>query len=243
MKLKFTLQRPGGSAVDLLAQVDATATVGDLAHYIAGSDPDNSRGISVPDGSTLTLALTDQTNVLLDPRQLIAEAPLASGETVTVSVASQGYQATGALTDAPAVLRVVNGPDQGKEFPLSAGSSIIGRDPGCDIVLTDPMVSRRHARINVSDTVEVIDQGSANGVEVGGNIAPRAILRATDVVSLGDTEFTVTLLHRAERGQGPVAFVRRPVIRPVHEGPSSTCHSHQSARNPSGSPRSHCWRR
>ncbi len=50
-----------------------------------------------------------------------------------------------------AVLRVLAGPDAGKEFPLPGGVSVIGRDHGVDLRLTDPLISKRHARINVGD--------------------------------------------------------------------------------------------
>ena len=39
MKLKFTYLRAGGDAVDLVATVDATVTVGDLATAVAKRDP------------------------------------------------------------------------------------------------------------------------------------------------------------------------------------------------------------
>jgi pSer/pThr/pTyr-binding forkhead associated (FHA) protein len=38
---------------------------------------------------------------------------------------------------------------------------LVGRDPSCDVVLTDGSVSRRHARIELRETGwAVIDQGS-----------------------------------------------------------------------------------
>lgn len=40
---------------------------------------------------------------------------------------------------------------------LAAGDHILGRDPSCDIVLDDPQVSRRHARIRVREGAAVID--------------------------------------------------------------------------------------
>ena len=57
MKLKLTLRRPGGSSVDVLAQLDATATVGDLATHLAGSDPEGTHGLHLGDGSVLTIAV------------------------------------------------------------------------------------------------------------------------------------------------------------------------------------------
>ena len=54
-----------------------------------------------------------------------------------------------------------------RRYALAPGESIIGRDPGAAVFIDDPSVSRRHARILVSDdgaTVE--DLGSKNGTQV-----------------------------------------------------------------------------
>ena len=55
-------------------------------------------------------------------------------------------------------------------FPLEGVDEVtIGRDPACTIVLRDPLVSRRHARLRVRGgrfTVE--DLGSRNGTVVNG---------------------------------------------------------------------------
>jgi DNA-binding winged helix-turn-helix (wHTH) protein len=51
-----------------------------------------------------------------------------------------------------------------RRFALASGETILGRDPGAAVPLDDPSVSRRHARILVSDggaTLE--DLGSKNG--------------------------------------------------------------------------------
>lgn len=217
MKLKFTLRRQGGTATDLVAQLDATATVGDLATHLAASDP-LAAGKSLSPDRLLSLSLPDKNGVVLDPRQLIVESPLPSGVVIGLAQSSQAYQPTAVGQNASARLRVIAGPDAGTEFSLASGSSVIGRDKDCDVALRDPMVSRRHARLNVTDTVEIIDQGSANGVLVGGEVVPRATLRASDVVTVGDTEFQVMALHQGRRTDGPVEFIRPPTLQPVHEG-------------------------
>jgi len=58
---------------------------------------------------------------------------------------------------------------RGQELPLRPHARyLIGRHPACEIVLDDRMVSRRHARLLVHDSVVVEDLGSANGVFVDG---------------------------------------------------------------------------
>jgi pSer/pThr/pTyr-binding forkhead associated (FHA) protein len=60
-------------------------------------------------------------------------------------------------------LFVVEGPDAGRSFALSA-DSVIGRDPTAAVHLSDEEVSRRHAIISVGEgQVTIEDLGSING--------------------------------------------------------------------------------
>ncbi|MGH9233428.1 MAG: FHA domain-containing protein, partial [Acidimicrobiales bacterium] len=76
----------------------------------------------------------------------------------------------------PLELAVVNGLDAGRRFPLVAGTMVVGRAPGCEIVLHDGTLSRRHAALTLSPAGEVIvdDLGSHNGTWVDGEpvVAP-----------------------------------------------------------------------
>jgi DNA-binding winged helix-turn-helix (wHTH) protein len=57
-----------------------------------------------------------------------------------------------------------------REWPLSQGASIVGRDRECVVRIDSPSVSRRHARIVVTGAKATIeDQGSKNGTSVNGN--------------------------------------------------------------------------
>ena len=50
---------------------------------------------------------------------------------------------------------------------------MIGLDPGCDIVIADARVSRRHAVLSVEDGRWVLaDSGSANGIYAGNCAGP-----------------------------------------------------------------------
>lgn len=56
-----------------------------------------------------------------------------------------------------------------REEPLPSGDFVVGRSAECDLVLDDPVASRRHAMFRVMPTQVVLeDLGSRNGVLVNG---------------------------------------------------------------------------
>ena len=63
---------------------------------------------------------------------------------------------------------------------------LIGRSPGCDLVLEDPTVSRHHAElIRERDRWVLRDMGSTNGTRVNGWRVRRAVVAPGDVIALG----------------------------------------------------------
>ncbi|MCK9794213.1 FHA domain-containing protein [Isoptericola sp. 4D.3] len=68
----------------------------------------------------------------------------------------------------PTRLVVTTGPLTGTTLPLSTASILIGRSPGCTLVLDDDYSSSRHARIfPQGDQWFVEDLGSTNGTFIG----------------------------------------------------------------------------
>jgi len=63
---------------------------------------------------------------------------------------------------------------------------VVGRSRDCDLVLRDPTVSGRHARLAWDDDKILLeDLGSANGTFVGGRQVTRALIRPGDNVRFG----------------------------------------------------------
>ncbi len=96
---------------------------------------------------------------------------------------------------------------------------LVGRGTGVDIVLTGPLVSRRHAELRATeDGLVVTDLGSRNGVFVNGHqIGEPTPLSDGDTLELGDHAFVVV------EGQAPdgEAIVETRVL-------------HESSRMPAG---------
>ena len=69
---------------------------------------------------------------------------------------------------------------------------LLGRHPRCDIVLRDPSVSRRHARLRFLDGAWMLhDLESTNGTTVNRVRVGRCTLRPGDRVALGDQRLLV----------------------------------------------------
>jgi S-DNA-T family DNA segregation ATPase FtsK/SpoIIIE len=220
VKLKLTLQRAAGR-VDLAVTADATATVGDVARLLLEGDP---AGRRVPASAPSTLRILDAAaqsgGRVLAGSATVADAGLLSGMHVEV-VADVAQDHARADAGAPAVAKLIvsAGPDAGREFGLPAGATVVGRDRDAGVRLSDPMVSKRHARINVAETVEIIDLGSANGILIGDEVVQRAVLAPGDTVAIGDTVLSaVRLQQSADAGVTQIDHIRSPRVVPLYPG-------------------------
>jgi len=73
-------------------------------------------------------------------------------------------------------------------FQLEQDQIVIGRDPGCDLVLRGTGASRRHVLIQWTGSGwMLLDQGSANGTIVQGQRITTHNLRSGDTLQLGDS--------------------------------------------------------
>lgn len=206
MKLKLGLRRQAGAPVDIAVTADATATVEDIARTIAENDPLSSHLARDPHAA-LTLAVAPPTSsepVVLQPELLIGDAPIGSGFNAAVIAHAPSASVGGDRAAPAAILHVRSGPDAGREFPLPRGNRVIGRDAGADVVLSDPLVSKRHARIEVDQGVELVDLNSANGLLVDGGLVPRVRVIPGQPITVGDTEVSFSIVAGTDAATDPV---------------------------------------
>jgi len=87
--------------------------------------------------------------------------------------------------DETALLVAQTGPLNGQRWPLRK-STVIGREPDCDIVIPDRQVSRRHARIHITkEGIYLEDLGSKNGTHYNGQrVAELRTLEDGDVIQI-----------------------------------------------------------
>lgn len=88
-------------------------------------------------------------------------------------------------------LEWTSGPDRGRRYELSAGSTTtLGRSDDCEVCLRDADASRKHAEIRCTlKGVSIADLGSKNGVRVNDKrIEGPATLCDGDRIRIGETE-------------------------------------------------------
>lgn len=90
-----------------------------------------------------------------------------------------------------AYLTILSGNRAGTNFPLDPGREThIGRGSNCHIALSDPLLSRVHARLAFeSDGWVVRDDGSRNGTSVNGQKVESATIIDGHTIRVGKTEF------------------------------------------------------
>lgn len=73
------------------------------------------------------------------------------------------------------------------QVELEGSEAVIGRDPGCDVMIPDSSVSHRHARVYQSDGQWLVeDLGSTNGTYFNDRPLTRPMLiRMGDKISVG----------------------------------------------------------
>lgn len=102
----------------------------------------------------------------------------------------QGYQQQPAYGQQPGrgVRLIAN---DGRTYPLSIGSTVIGRGDQANLRLPDVGISRRHARLDYDGAQVVLtDLGSTNGSMVNGQRISAVALNPGDMIQIGTTTLT-----------------------------------------------------
>jgi pSer/pThr/pTyr-binding forkhead associated (FHA) protein len=115
--------------------------------------------------------------------------PAPSVDAGEVTVVTEGPAPRQAIS-----LTVIRGPDKGTVYESTSDRFQIGRQPRCELRLSDPSVSRLHATVKREPFgYAIYDENSSNGIEIG---APpqRVFFAKLDhgaVVRLGSTDLQV----------------------------------------------------
>ncbi|MGA9285958.1 MAG: FHA domain-containing protein [Solirubrobacteraceae bacterium] len=199
------------TGVDVVVEVKDGTRIEDLSQAFFGYLGAPGRS-SIIVGSEDAITLHCNRLGLLDPNEEVLEAGLRSGDELVLVAGpgfvedAGGYAAKSVPKKNAVSLVVTAGPRAGLRVELSPGRYLFGRDRGCDIVLDDPSLSRRHLEIQVeSETVNVRDLGSRNGSSLDGHPL------------LGDRQLTPDHGSQIEVGRSVITFSKQ-VVYPFEMG-------------------------
>jgi DNA-binding NtrC family response regulator len=106
-------------------------------------------------------------------------------------------------------LLVESGPDAGLEIGPIGEHTLIGREPWCDLMLTDPVVSAQHCELIVEGTVVLVrDLASTNGTYCGPVRVLEAHVDPSTPIRLGGTSIRLVAV-------GEARAIERPSVDPT----------------------------
>jgi two-component system response regulator HydG len=139
-----------------------------------------------------------------------AMPPEAGDGSDDVRTVLRRQEATDEVNTTSFVVTIVSGPESGRHLTLDGTNPsrvLVGQSPACELRLTDPQVSRRHAAFEVSGrTLRLTDLGSTNGTLVNDVRVGEAFLRGGELVRLGETVLRVDHATPATTAQLPPAM-------------------------------------
>jgi two-component system, cell cycle response regulator len=113
----------------------------------------------------------------------------------------------------PALI-IYDGGEIGGLHSLSSDVTVIGRTAGCDIVIPESRVSRRHAIIRRvalgGDQFEVVDLGSTNGTFVDGDRVGQVVLQRGSKVAIGGRVLKFEMVDKTD-----IAYQSR-IVQMIH---------------------------
>ena len=177
----FVIDDPYASSRHGLIKVDgATVTVFDLGS--AGGVKVNENvltGRTVNPGNTISVGDTRMQVLQVDsPDQF---ASVVNADETMVDLKNKKTVA----------LVAIAGPDAGKSYMISEGDNVIGRNPACQVALSDKAVSRKHALIRFEGSkLTAFNLGGSTTTEVDGMKLDGLNVSNGDLLTIGKTELT-----------------------------------------------------
>jgi len=120
---------------------------------------------------------------------------------------------SGGSMGARAQLEVLAGPEKGQTFRVAPGVTLIGRDPSCDVQLSETAISRQHCRIDHAGEEWILRNLSSNGTRIKRKEVEEHVLSDGDEIRIGAKTRMQFILEEVAR---PTAG--RPQFRPRMAG-------------------------
>jgi len=91
----------------------------------------------------------------------------------------------GPVTSARAHLESTAGPEKGQTFRIAPGTTTLGRDPACEVALSESAISRQHCRIERRGDEWILKNLSDNGTRLNRKLVDEAVLSDGDDIRVG----------------------------------------------------------
>ncbi len=116
-------------------------------------------------------------------------------------------------------MRIIAGPDKGKGFALEEGVAVIlGRSRHADMKLNDLHISRVHCELELEDGHVLLTDHQSGGTYLNGKKVEEAVLKANDVVQLGETQIRLHVEGAAPKPSEPSSVSKSVVLTPERLG-------------------------
>jgi S-DNA-T family DNA segregation ATPase FtsK/SpoIIIE len=156
VELRLTYVPAAAAPRDVFVRADDEARVADLSQALA-------RHVGAPSAN----GLHNRRSGPLPEQLRLGDGRLRDGDVLFDGEPPAEPAARRAETDLE--VAIVGGPGAGRRIPLGRGVTVVGRDPGCEVVIDDPSLSWHHAKLTMAaEGVVVSDAGSTNGTAVEG---------------------------------------------------------------------------
>jgi len=134
-------------------------------------------------------------------------------------------------TLAKAHLECLAGPEKGQTLRVAPGTTTIGRDPACDIVLTETVISRQHCRIERRAEQWHLRNLSSNGTLLNKKPADDVVLSDGDEIRIGSkTRLRFVVEAVALSSTGRPQFRRRTGAPEEGEAEEETAEESQESK-------------
>jgi pSer/pThr/pTyr-binding forkhead associated (FHA) protein len=154
--------------------------------------------------------------------EILVTDPRRSGSTQFVNAADIARMVGGARPGAAHSATAATGGrlvclTDGREYTIGTTALVFGREAGCDVVVPNKDVSRRHAEILATPQGYVVVDSSTNGTFVNSErIVSQRVLARADVIRIGDHDFRFYAdAALASASAAPVAAAAAPAPVPA----------------------------
>lgn len=89
-------------------------------------------------------------------------------------------------------LTLVSVANPAQKFKLGQANSLIGRNPGCDITIPDPSVSRQHCLLQLTERgLHAKDLNTVNGTKINGIVMKEGYINIGDKLTVGHLAYVL----------------------------------------------------